>query len=96
MMMIEAIVKPNRLDAVKSALLESAEELTVQAGYAAAFKEKVYGALVQHLRKRFMNGASLGLAERKDVDLAWNMLPQVREKVAGVPGLVAGIIEYGD
>jgi hypothetical protein len=35
-------------DAVKSGLLSIAEELTVQAGYAAAFKDRVYGALVHH------------------------------------------------
>jgi superfamily II DNA or RNA helicase len=83
-------------DAVKAALLDIAEELTVRAGYAAAFKDRVYSALVHHVRAKFLNGASLGLAERAEVDFAWKMLDQVRTKVAGVPGLIAGIIEYGD
>jgi hypothetical protein len=83
-------------DAVKMGLLEIAEELTVNAGYAAGFKDRVYGALIQHARGKFLNGSSLGLAERSEVDFAWKMLPQVKTKVAGVPGLVAGIIEYGD
>jgi len=81
-------------DAVKSALLEIAEELTVEAGYAAGYKDRVYTALVHHVRKKFLKGNSLGLAERQDVDFAWKMLRQLKTKVAGVPGLVSGIIEY--
>jgi superfamily II DNA or RNA helicase len=87
----EAIV-----DAVKIAVLEIAETLTVEAGYAASFKDRVYGALVRHVRKKFLTGSSLGLAERAEVDFAWKMLPQMKTKIGTVPGLVAGIIEYGD
>jgi type III restriction enzyme len=61
-------------DAVKSGLVSVAEELTVQAGYAAAFKDRVYSALLHHVRSKFLNDASLGLAERDEVDFAWKML----------------------
>ncbi|MGB2694565.1 MAG: DEAD/DEAH box helicase family protein [Dehalococcoidia bacterium] len=81
-------------EAVKGTVLEMAEELTVQAGYAAGFKSEVYSALMQHIREKFMDGASLGLADRKALYFAWKMLPQVRQKVAAKGGLVAGIIEY--
>ncbi|MBE7557597.1 hypothetical protein HS125_01055 [bacterium] len=81
---------------VKDTLLQMAEELTVQAGYAAAFKDVVYSALLHHVRAKFLRGASLGLAERSDVDYAWKMLPQMRNKVAAIPGLIAGVIEHGD
>lgn len=83
-------------DAVKMAMLDIAEELTVEAGYAAGFKDRVYSALVQHVRAKFLNGNSLGLAARAEVDFAWKMLRHVKEKVGAVPGLVAGVIEYGD
>jgi type III restriction enzyme len=83
-------------DAVKEGLLEMAELLTVEAGYAATFKDRVYSALLHHVRAKFLNGSSLGLAERTEVDFAWKMLPQVKAKVGAVPGLVAGIIEHGD
>ncbi|MHB8515337.1 MAG: hypothetical protein ACYDCT_08095, partial [Dehalococcoidia bacterium] len=82
-------------DAIKSTVLEFAEELTVDAGYAAAFKAQVYSAIMQHLRDKFM-GASLGLADRPGLTHAWKMLPQVRKRIMSVPGLVGGIIEYGD
>jgi hypothetical protein len=83
-------------DAVKSGLLDIAETLTVEAGYAATFKDRVYSALLHHVRAKFLNGSSLGLAERAEVDFAWKMLPQVRAKVGSIPGLVGGIIDYGD
>lgn len=83
-------------ESVKSALLEIAEELTIEAGYAASFKDRVYSALVQHVREKFLGGSSLGLAEREQVDFAWKMLPQLKRKVGSTGGLVAGMIEYGD
>ena len=83
-------------DALKKALLEMAESLTVDAGYAATFKDAVYSALLHHVRAKFLKGNSLGLAERSDVDFAWKMLSQVRAKVAAIPGLIAGVIEHGN
>lgn len=83
-------------DAVKEAVLQMAEELTVQAGYASGFKSEVYSALINHIREKFLNGMSLGLAERVDLIFAWKMLSQVKNNIAAVPGLIAGIIEYGN
>lgn len=83
-------------DAIKIGLLDMAEALTVETGYAATFKDKVYSALLQHVRVKFLNGSSIGLAERAEVDFAWRMLRQVKAKVGAVPGLIAGIIEYGN
>lgn len=82
--------------AVKDGLLEMAETLTVEAGCATIFKDKVYSALLHHVRAKFLNGSSLGLAERAEVDTAWKMLDQVGNKVSDIPGLVAGVIKYGD
>lgn len=81
---------------VKSKVLEVAEELTTEAGYATAFKDRVYSGLMQHVRRKFMRDLSLGLADRADIDYAWKMLPQVKPKVAAIPGLVAGMIEHDD
>jgi hypothetical protein len=81
---------------LKEALVGYGEELAVQAGYAGAFKSNVYSALLSHVRQKFLDGTSLGLASRSQLDFARKMLPKVREAVGGVPGLVAGIIEYAD
>jgi len=83
-------------EAVKARLLDIAEELTVEAGYAATFKDRVYSALLHHVRAKCLRGASLGLAERADVDFAWKLLQQVKAKVGAIPGLVAGVIEHGN
>lgn len=83
-------------DTVKDNLLEIAAELTVAAGYSEMFKDRVYSALLQHVRTNFLNGLSLGLAERSKIELTWKMLWKVKEQVKEIPGLVAGIIEYGD
>ena len=61
-------------EAVKEGLLDIAEALTVEAGYAVAFKDQVCSALLHHIRAKFLNGQSIGLAERADVDFAWKML----------------------
>jgi hypothetical protein len=83
-------------EAVKERLLEMAEQLTVEAGCAATFKDQVYSALLHHVRAKFLKHTSLGLAERTDVDFAWKMLQQVNARVGAIPGLIAGVIEYGN
>ena len=83
-------------DSVKSGLLQMAEDLTVMAGYAATFKDRVYSALLHHVRAKFLKGSSLGLAERSEVEFAWKMLRQVKKEVTAIPGLVAGVIEHGN
>jgi hypothetical protein len=83
-------------EAIKSRVLEFAQELCVNAGYAAGFRGEVYSALMQHIRRKFLDGASLGLANRRGLDYAWRMLDQVKAKVTNVPGLVGGIIEYAN
>ena len=83
-------------EGVKTELLRMAEELTISAGYATTYKGFVYSALLHHVRAKFLDGSSLGMAERSDVDCARKMLAQGEEKVSAVPGLVAGIIKHGD
>ena len=56
----------------------------------------MYSALIQHIRGKFLDNTSLGLAGRRCLDYAWKMLDQVKAKVAAVPGLVEGIIEYAN
>ena len=68
-----ALVRPSdeaMREAVKAALLDMAEELTVNASCAATFKSRIYSALLHHVRAKFLNGSSLSLAERTEVDFA--------------------------
>jgi len=83
-------------EAIKGRVLEFAQELCVNAGYAAGFRGEVYSALMQHVRAKFLGGTSLGLVDRRSLDYAWKMLDQVKAKVTAVPGLVGGMIEYAN
>ena len=82
-------------ETVKETLLEYATDLTTEAGYETPFSAQVYSALLKHVRDKFL-GTSIGLAEYDKLNYAWKMLPQLRRKVGAIPGLIAGIIEYGD
>ncbi|MFC1939993.1 DEAD/DEAH box helicase [Chloroflexota bacterium] len=83
-------------EAIKSQVLDIAEELIIQAGYAAGFRGEVYSALMQHIRAKFLDDTTIGLADHRHLDYAWKMLGQVRAKVSSVSGLVGGIIEYAN
>ena len=83
-------------EAIKGRVLELAEELCVKAGYATGFRGEVYSALMQHVRGKFLDNMTLGLADRRCLDYAWKMLGQVEAKVAAIPGLVGGMIEYAN
>lgn len=83
-------------ETIKETVLQTAEEFTVEAGYAATFKSQVYSVLMRHIRDKFLGGESLGLAERNTLVFAWKMLPSVKKNVQAIPGLIGGIIEYGN
>lgn len=81
-------------EGIKDRLLEISEKLTIDAGYATAFNGKVYSVVLQHVRTRFLKN-SIGLADRSELLYAWKMLDQVERNFRSVPGLIAGVIEYG-
>jgi len=83
-------------EAIKSGVLELAEELCVKAGYATSFRSEVYSALMRHIRGKFLDNMTLGLADRRCLNYAWKMLYQVKNKVTAMPGLVGGIIVYAN
>ena len=83
-------------EAVKERVLKIAEELCIKAGYAAGFRGEVYSALMRHIRGKFLENATLGLADRRCLDYAWKTLDQVKAKVIAAPGLVGGMIEYAN
>ena len=83
-------------EAIKEALLAMSEELLDRAGHSSQFKGRIYAILLEHVRTKFLNGASLGLAEPHHLEAAWSLRHQVQERMRGVPGLVEGMVKYGD
>ena len=82
--------------AIKQALLEMSDEFLEYAGYSRQFKGQIYAILLGHVRTKFLDGTSLGLAERHHLDSAWRMLPQVEERIKATRGLIEGMVKYGD
>ncbi len=83
-------------DGVQEELLAIAERLLQEAGHSSQFKGRVYDILLQHVRTKFLDGASLRLAQQHHLEAARRMLPKVEESILGVPGLVEGMVKYAD
>ena len=83
-------------DAIQEELLDMAERLLEKAGHSSQFKGRVYGILLEHVRTKFLDGASLRLAEQHHLEAARRTLTKVEEQVGGMPGLVEGMVKYGD
>ena len=83
-------------DAIREALLTMAESLLADAGHTAQFKGKIYGILLEHVKSKFLDGSSLGLAEPHHLVTAWRMLEKVEQSIAETPGLITGMVRYGD
>ena len=83
-------------DAVRDEILAMAERLLSHAGHTLQFKGRVYAILLEHVRDKFLDKASLGLSEPHHVETAWRMLSTVEKQIKGVPGLVEGMVKYAD
>ena len=83
-------------DGIKQELLDMSERLLDHAGHTAQYKGRLYGILLEHVRTNFLNGASMGLAEKHHLQAAWRMLPQIEQGIRVTPGLVEGMVKYGD
>ena len=87
---------PDLEEAIKSELLLMAERLLDRAGHSSQFKGHIYAVLLKHARTKFLDGASLGLAEEHHLETAWRMLPKVEETIGNAPGLVQGMVKYAN
>lgn len=83
-------------DGVQEELLAIADRLLIEAGHSSQFKGRIYDILLQHVWTKFLDGASLRLARQHHLEAARRTLPAVEEKILGVPGLVEGMVKYGD
>ena len=88
--------RPELEDAVKSELMAMAGRLLDNAGHSSQFQGRIYGVLLKHARSKFLDGASMGLAEEHHLKTAWRMLPKVEETVGKAPGLVQGMVKYAN
>ena len=61
------------------------ERLLERAGHTTQFKGKIYSILLNHVRTKFLDGASLGLAEEVHIATTWRMLPEIEKQLAACP-----------
>ena len=83
-------------DAIREELLALAERLLTHAGHTTHFKGRIYNILLEHIRMKFLDGASLGLAEPHHLDTARRMLPLVEQTIKRMSGLIEGMVKYAD
>ena len=92
-----APIAPEELaEAIKGELLVMAGRLLDHAGHTTQFKGRIYGILLGHIRAKFLEGLSLGLAEVHHLETTWRMLDAIEQGIKGVPGLIEGMVKYGD
>ena len=91
-----AISPSSIADAIREELMSIAERLLAHAGHTSQFKGRIYGILLDHIRMKFLDGASLGLSEPHHLDAAWRMLATVEQRIRGIPGLIEGMVKYAD
>ena len=82
--------------AIRDELLAIAERLLANAGFTSQFKGNIYGILLDHVKIKFLEGASLGLAETHHLDAARRLLTKVEQQIGSYPGLVDGMVKYAD
>ena len=90
------IPRPDLEEAVKSELLAMAGRLLDNAGHSSQFQGRIYSVLLKHARTKFLDGASIGLAEEHHLKTARQMLPKVEETIGKTPGLVEGMVKYAN
>ena len=91
-----AVSPEAKAEAIREELLAMAERLLAHAGHTSQFKGRIYGILLDHIRMKFLDGSSLGLAEEHHLDAAWRMLSTVEHRIRGIPGLIEGMVKYAD
>ena len=94
---VAVVLAPEQLaEGVQSELMAMAERLLDRAGHTTEFQGRIYGILLQHLREKFLDGASMRLAEPHRLEALWRMLPTIEKRIGDTRGLVEGMVKYGD
>lgn len=83
-------------EAIKEELMNIAERLLEHAGHSNQFKGQIYRILLEHIRTKFLEGASLGLAEEPQLEATWRSLHAIENNIADKQGLVEGMVKHGD
>ena len=89
-------VKPEDLAvAIRDELLEMSDRMLSHAGFTTQFKGQMYSILLDHIRTKFLDGSSLGMADPQALETTWRMLERVEDVIIRRNGLVSGMVKHG-
>ena len=91
-----AVAPEDIADAIRNELMLMAERMLSHAGHSEQFKGRIYGILLDHIRMKFLDGASLGLAEPHHLESDWRMLTTVEQRIKNIRGVIEGMVKYAD
>ena len=83
-------------EAIKEELMQMSERLLEQAGHSNQFKGQIYRILLEHIRTKFLDNASLGLADPPQLEATWRSLHTIESNIADKRGMVEGMVKHGD
>ena len=86
----------NIQEAIKEELLNISDRLLAEAGFTMLFKGNIYSILMGHVRTKFFDGYSIGLADPQQLRTAWRTLDRMEHEIISRKGLVDGMVKYGD
>lgn len=81
---------------IKSEIKSMAENLLNVRGYSISFQGRIYSIILDHVKTKFLDGTSIGLADDAQLATARRMLERVELSIADTPGLIEGMVEHGD
>ena len=93
----ELEIEPENIqEAIKDELLNIADRLLEDAGVAMTFKGDIYGILMRHVRTKFFDGYSIGLADPQQLRTAWRSLERMEQEIISRRGLVEGMVTFAN
>ena len=83
-------------DAIQDELMAMSERLLEGAGFTTQFKGRIYGILLNDVQSKYLDGASLGLADEDELQTVTRILPLMEKSINSRRGLVEGMVKHGD
>lgn len=78
----------------KTELLDQCAKLLMENGFGSMLREKLYFAMLKHIREKIFSGKSLSDAHYEDVEFALDVMPEIKKNFTNP--IIAGIIGDND
>lgn len=89
------LTREELVEHVQGELRRMSSELLDQNGFATQFQGALYRVLLNHVRTKFLDGKSVGLAAEERLETAGKHLHLVEKNITDTPGVLEGIVFDG-